>query len=196
MIGTIAFAVSGAVLGIEKKMDILGVVVLGEVTSIGGGIIRDLLLGNTPPNAFTHPIYATVALFVSLIMFIPKVRNTFVGKSETFDKIMLIMDSIGLGVFTVVGIHVANGFDSNGFLAVFVGVLTGVGGGLTRDVISDSMPYIFTKHFYCSASIIGALVTVSVNTIYNETAGMIVGTVLIFVLRILAAHFRWKLPRA
>jgi len=86
IIGTIAFAVSGAMVGLSKKMDIFGIAVLGTVTSVGGGVIRDLVLGNTPPATFQNPVYALVAIFVSLIIFIPAVRRFLFRKQSFFEK--------------------------------------------------------------------------------------------------------------
>ena len=93
--------------GLSKKMDIFGIAVLGIVTSVGGGIIRDLVLGNTPPATFQNPDYALVAIFVSLIIFIPAVRRFLFKKQSIYEKTMRLMDSIGLGIFTAVGIEIA-----------------------------------------------------------------------------------------
>ena len=129
IVGTIAFAVSGALLGLEKQMDILGISILGLTTAVGGGVIRDLILGLTPPMTFRNPLYAIIAIGVSILVFIiARKRSVFQGK--WYETVMLIMDSIGLGVFTVVGINTAYSQDGeyNIFLLVFVGVVTGVGG--------------------------------------------------------------------
>ena len=161
LIGTVAFAASGAMVGISKKMDIFGITVLGIVTSVGGGIIRDLVLGNTPPATFHNPIYALVAIFISIVLFIPAARRFLFKKQSAYDKAMLIMDSLGLGIFTAVGIETAYlaGHRSI-FLLIFVGMITGIGGGVMRDVLSGNTPYIFVKHFYASASLIGAVASI------------------------------------
>ncbi|MBQ1976771.1 MAG: TRIC cation channel family protein, partial [Clostridia bacterium] len=105
IIGTVAFAVSGAMTGLSKKMDIFGVVILGLTTAVGGGMIRDLVLGLTPPAMFTNPIYAAVAAVVSVIVFLPAVRRWLTAYGRVREILMLVMDSLGLGVFTVVGIQ-------------------------------------------------------------------------------------------
>ena len=106
------------------------------------------------------------------------------------------MDSIGLGIFTVVGIMVAqNRIVNNPFFLVFLGVITGIGGGVMRDVMAGNTPYIFVKHFYATASIIGAIVTVVLWGYIGATFSMVIGAVLIVVLRLLAAHFHWSLPK-
>ncbi len=190
IIGTIAFAISGAMVGIEKKMDIFGVLVLGMTTAVGGGIIRDLLIGVVPPMAFQEPVYALTAIAVSIIVFLPFVRN----RINKISKMILLMDSIGLGIFTVIGIKAAASFN-NAFLSIFLALVTGVGGGVLRDVFAQDRPMIFVKHFYASAAIIGAVVSLLLWNINVETS-MIVGAATVIVLRILAAKFRWHLPKA
>jgi len=201
IIGTIAFASSGAMVGIKKQMDLLGVCVLGMTTAVGGGMIRDLILGVNPPVMFQNPTYAMVALAFSVLIFFG--IYFFQGKithsrfSEVYDKLMMIFDSLGLGLFTVVGVTAAVniGYETTGFLQIFVGVLTGVGGGVLRDIMAGNTPYIFVKHVYASASIIGAAVCVLVGRSFGELAAMMAGAAVVFVIRILAAHYKWNLPR-
>lgn len=198
IIGTIAFAVSGAMVGINKKMDIFGVCILGLTVAVGGGVIRDLILGNTPPNTFRNPVYAAVAVSVSIIVFIPGIRRLLRKSQKIYDMTMLIMDSIGLGVFTVVGVQVSKSvtYDASTFLTVFVGVLTGVGGGILRDLFADDMPYIFVKHIYACASLLGALLCALLWNLLGSAAAMLIGCTAVIVLRLLAAHYRWSLPKA
>jgi len=197
IIGTIAFAWSGAITGIKKEMDIFGVMILGIVTAVGGGVIRDLLLGNTPPNTFLNPIYALLASAVALITFIPFVRLQFLKHQKRNEISMLVLDSLGLGIFTAVGIGVAyEAAEFNILLFACVGVMTGVGGGVLRDVLAGQTPYIFVKHFYACASLIGALLTVVLIPICGITPAMLIGAAVIIILRFLAAYYRWSLPRA
>ena len=198
IIGTVAFAVSGAMTGLSKKMDIFGVVILGLTTAVGGGMIRDLVLGLTPPAMFTNPIYAAVAAVVSVIVFLPAVRRWLTAYGRVREILMLVMDSLGLGVFTVVGIQRAyTATDHRGlFLLVFVGVVSGVGGGLLRDVMAGQTPYIFVKHVYASASIIGAILCAALWAPLGATMAMILGASVILAIRLLAAHYHWSLPKA
>ncbi len=197
IIGTIAFAISGAVVGIQKKMDIFGVCILGLTASVGGGILRDLILNITPPAAFQNPAFAVTAILVSILFFIPAVRNAF-EHWKVYEALILIMDSIGLGLFTVVGVQVATAAmpERNLFLITFVGVLTGVGGGILRDVFAGNTPYIFIKHFYACASIIGAWTCALLWPLTGSVPAMITGATLTVILRLLAARFRWSLPKA
>ena len=197
IIGTVAFAVSGAMVGLSKKMDIFGVAVLGIITAVGGGVIRDVVLGNTPPATFRNPVYSVVAVFVSVIIFIPAVRRFLFKKQSIYEKTMLIMDSLGLGIFTAVGIETAYLAEHRSvFLLVFVGMITGIGGGVLRDVLAGNTPYIFVKHFYASASLIGALISIALWNFFGQSAAVIGCAFAVTALRLLAAKFRWSLPKA
>ena len=197
IVGTIAFAISGAMTGLAKKMDIFGVAILGLTTATGGGLIRDVILGNTPPATFRNPTYAIVALFVSVLVFIPLVRRMMETQKVIFDTILLVMDSLGLGLFTVVGIQIAHSLsDSYGrFLLLVVGVITGVGGGMLRDIFAGDTPYVFKKHVYATASLVGAIVCVAVWDVLGETVSMTIGAAVILVLRLCAAKYHWNLPK-
>ncbi|WP_425756317.1 trimeric intracellular cation channel family protein [Ihubacter sp. rT4E-8] len=197
MIGTVAFSVSGAMTGIRKGMDILGISILGLTTAVGGGVIRDLVLGITPPKTFQNPVYAMVAIATALIVCTPWVQNLFSKRQNYYDLIMLWMDSVGLGIFTVVGIETAYSVstDFSLFLMVFVGAVTGVGGGVLRDVMAQDPPYIFVKHFYASASLIGAVVCALLWETLGQSVSIIAGVAVVLVLRLLAAKFRWSLPK-
>ena len=128
LVGTLAFAASGAITGLKKNMDVFGVCILGLTTAVGGGVIRDLLLGITPPGTFQDPIYAVVALLTSLVLFLPRIRRLLMWDQRLYDLVLLIMDSAGLGIFTVAGIRIAYEHAARPtlFLLVFVGVVTGV----------------------------------------------------------------------
>ena len=163
---------------------------LGMTTAVGGGVVRDILLGTVPPAAFQKPVYALVAVAVSLVVFIPAIGQRI--KSD--NPVLLVMDTLGLAVFTAVGTRAGIPY-SNTFLALFVGVVTGVGGGVIRDLFAGNRPYIFIKHFYACASLAGSVVMV-VLWPFGEKTAMIAGILVIITLRLLAAKFRWSLPKA
>ena len=201
LIGTVAFASSGAMIAIEKKMDIFGVNVLGATTAVGGGIMRDIILGLTPPGAFSHPVYVLVAALTSTILFViayakPTAFESRV-KTDYYDKLMFWCDTAGLGIFTVVGIQAAVRAvgGENVFFFVFIGPLTGVGGGVLRDIMAGETPYILVKHIYACAAIAGGIVCVVGRTAFGEAYGTILGLAATVLLRFLAAHFRWNLMR-
>ena len=120
--GTMAFAASGAMTGMKKNMDIFGICILALTTAVGGGVIRDLILGNTPPNTFRNPIYATVAIITALVLFLPRVRRFLMRDQRLYDLAMLVLDTAGLGIFTVVGMRIAYATTPSPtlFLLVFV----------------------------------------------------------------------------
>ena len=201
LIGTVAFASSGAMIAIEKKMDIFGVNVLGATTAVGGGIMRDIILGLTPPGAFSHPVYVLVAALTSTILFViayakPTAFESRV-KTDYYDKLMFWCDTAGLGIFTVVGLQAAVRAvgGENVFFFVFIGTLTGVGGGVLRDIMAGETPYILVKHIYACAAIAGGIVCVVGRTAFGEAYGTILGLAATVLLRFLAAHFRWNLMR-
>lgn len=197
LIGTVAFAISGAVVGIQKKMDIFGVAILAMTTAVGGGIIRDIILNITPPAAFRNPVFTLSSIGVGIIVFVVCRHHFEMQKHAVYDVLLRIMDAIGLSLFTVIGvetayIHVA---DANAYLAIFVGVLTGVGGGILRDVLAGNTPYVFVKHFYACASLIGAIVCAVCWSWLGSVPSMLISSGLIMVLRNMAVHYRWSLPK-
>ena len=199
MIGTVAFVASGAMVGAGCSMDIFGVCVLGVVTAVGGGMIRDIVLGILPPTVFLNPKYALAAVITSCLVFFAyymKKMEPGQHSSQAFERILLIMDSIGLGIFTVVGVNtgIRQGYGSNVFLLVFVGTITGVGGGLLRDMMAGVPPYIFVRHIYACASIVGAIVCVWMQQ-FGAVWAMVVGSCVVVLIRYLAAHYRWNLPK-
>ena len=198
VIGTLAFAASGAMTAMRKNMDIFGVCILALTTAVGGGVIRDVILGNTPPATFRDPIYATVALVTALVLFLPKVRRFLMRNTALYDRALFWMDTAGLGIFTAAGIRTAYACAPRPtvFLLVFVGVITGVGGGILRDLLAGDTPYIFVKHVYASASLAGALVCGLAWHYWGEMPSMLAGAVVVILIRCLSAHFRWNLPKA
>ncbi len=202
IIGTIAFAVSGSMVSINKRLDIFGVIFCAVVTALGGGVLRDMLLANLPPVMFREYIYVIVALITAFATFI---IAHFIGKKyteniEIIDKVDNIFDAVGLGVFTVVGINTAisSGYGDNAFFAIFLGMTTGCGGGIIRDVIVREVPFVLSKRIYAVASIGGGIVyyVMYVTLGFNEFLSVLTGIILIFAVRILASVFRWDLPKA
>ena len=198
LIGTVSFAVSGAMTAMRKGMDLLGVAVLGLTTAVGGGILRDVLLGRTPPAIFSDPLTAALAVGTSVLVFIPAVRRLLSRTPRAYEMTMRWADSLGLGIFTVIGAQVACvALGHADWLTIaFFGTITGVGGGVLRDVMAGDMPYIFRKHIYALASLAGALVWVAIHSLWSDTVAMLIGGSVVVVIRLLAAHYRWSLPKA
>ncbi|MCI6629690.1 MAG: trimeric intracellular cation channel family protein [Lachnospiraceae bacterium] len=198
LLGTAAFAVTGAVTAMGKRMDILGVIVLGVTTATGGGVIRDLILGRTPPVTFSKPVYAIVAATVSVAVFLPLIQRLILFSKKVYEPFLFIMDTAGLGIFTVIGVAAAYNMypDAGLFLPVFVGVVTGVGGGVLRDIFAGDTPYIFTKHVYASASIAGAVFYALMHSMLQDSVNYIISMLIVTMIRLLASHYKWNLPRA
>ena len=200
IIGTIAFAISGAFVAIKARFDIFGVLVIGCITAVGGGITRDMLIGATPPAIFSKIYIVGIACLASLIVFIVAYikRKKFDEIRERIEHINNIFDAIGLATFTVMGTEIAftNGVSENVFLSITIGVLTGVGGGVLRDILTETPPYIFKKHVYALASIIGSILYYLIRLWVNDTIlPSIVAMIFIIGIRLLATKYRWDLPK-
>lgn len=199
IIGTIAFAISGAMVAIENEMDIFGVNILAITTATGGGMIRDILIGRTPPMMFLDPFYVIISVIVANIVFFCMYLHKHMKKElvQIYEGILLLCDTLGLAAFTVDGVNAGLNtiHKDNMFLVVFVGVLTGVGGGLLRDMMANKLPYIFVKHIYACASLVGALFTAFLWKPFGETMAMVVGFTAVMVIRLLAVFFNWNLPK-
>lgn len=200
LIGTAAFAISGAMVALERRLDVFGVLFLGLTTALGGGCIRDVLLGQTPPQMFRSPDYVVAALLTALTVFLLAYfgREKYFGRAGSIDRFNNIFDAIGLGVFTIVGAHACfpGGYGDNAFMCIFMGMLTGIGGGVLRDMMSREIPMVLRKRVYALASVLGALCYWLLYQLgLRETVSAILGGALVFLIRMLATHYRWSLPR-
>lgn len=200
IIGTIAFSVAGSLVAIRRELDIFGTVVVGGVTAVGGGCLRDILLGNLPPAMFRTPVYAIVAAIVSVIVFTAEYLFPAekVLASKKYEFVVNIFDALGLAIFVVVGINsaISCGYGDNGFLAICVGVLTGVGGGVVRDLLVKTVPMILRKQVYALPAIVGGILYYYMTKAgVNEIICVVITIILIMTVRILAAILRWNLPK-
>lgn len=199
ILGTIAFAISGTMEAARHRMDLFGVAMMGLVAATGGGVIRDIMIGATPPAMFRSPEHAVLALLVSIAGFLllrfwhRKDDGAAHRLAHIYERIYFLSDTLGLAVFTVVGIEAAG--EANAALLLFVGVITGVGGGVLRDVLAGTVPSIFRKNIYALASAAGALADILLMKILPAQVAMLIGFGLIVVIRIMARHFDWNLPR-
>ena len=190
LLGTGVFAASGAVVALRRSLDLFGVLVLSFITAAGGGILRDLLLGITPPAAFRDISYVLVAGGVGLFTFF---FSRFVLKIK---NVLEIFDAIGLGLFTVTGVSIGLGHHIAPFAAVLLGVLTGVGGGALRDILAARVPSVLREEIYASACLAGALFMLALEQapgVSRQTAGFIAAP-LVTLIRLLAYWRGWRLP--
>lgn len=200
IIGTIAFAASGAMLAIDREMDLFGVIFLGIIAAVGGGILRDVLLGTFPPNAFCNSVYVAVAFVTSLAVFLyADLKGARYWRQRAMmDRVINLLDAVGLGIFTVVGVQTAmnKGFADNAFLCVFMGMTTGVGGGILRDLLSETVPAVLKKRIYAVASLAGGGIYYAlVHVMVSGPAAMLTGMLITVVIRILSTRFAWDLPK-
>ncbi len=198
-IGIIAFAISGAVVAAKKDMDIFGINLLALVTATGGGLIRDIIIDNIPPAMFVNPAYTIITLITANIAFVVMRLHKPMPKAVTplYDTLIFWLDTLGLAAFTVdgafTGIH--SPYGDNLFLVAFVGIVTGIGGGIVRDVFADSIPAVLVKHVYAIACIAGSLVLVILwKYTGSELISSLAGFFTIVIIRFLAMHFEWNLP--
>jgi uncharacterized membrane protein YeiH len=201
LIGTAAFAVSGAVVAIKKETDVFGVVFIAITTAVGGGIFRDLLIGELPPVAFVNYEYVFVAAVTALGIFLFAYFRRDKNHHQhwaTIDRFNNVFDALGLGAFTVIGMNRAILADlgDNVFLVVFLGMITGIGGGILRDTLVRDIPFVLTERVYAVASLFGAI---CYYILYwqgiNLVVAALVGIAVIFAIRMASSKFRWHLPR-
>ena len=200
LIGTVSFAISGALVAIGCSLDMFGVLTVGCITAVGGGMIRDILIGKIPPQIFFKPEILLLAFLTVLVVFIGAALDAkkFEGIRKRFDRMNVFFDALGLGAFSVAGVQSAEaaGYGDNVLLAVTLGVITGVGGGILRDVFVNEKPYVLTKHIYAVASILGCCIYYFIGIYLGKPIpATIISVVIIVVFRLLAAKYRWKLPK-
>jgi uncharacterized membrane protein YeiH len=191
LLGTASFAVSGALAGIQRRMDLLGVVVLGLVTATGGGTLRDVLLGDVPPFCFKDENYFIVSIVFALAVFF------FHRLLDFLHKPLLYFDALGLATFLVIGTGKALEFEAGFIVAVMAGVMTATAGGLVRDVLTNHVPLILQKEIYATACIIGGIIYYLLYIMgISMNVSSIIAALTVLVIRIIAIHHNWSLPVA
>jgi uncharacterized membrane protein YeiH len=188
LLGTAVFAISGAFSAMDKKLDVFGVLVLAFVTAIGGGTIRDVLIGNMPVTWLRDLItpVTIVAAGVAAVFFRGLFRN--------LPKTLLFFDSLGLGLFTITGIQKGLTAGIHPFLCVALGTITGCFGGVLRDLLLREIPVLFRKEFYATASIAGGSLYFLLLQWISPPFAQICAIICIFVLRTFAVRYNWRLP--
>lgn len=199
VIGTIAFAISGAMTAMERKLDILGVAILGVVTACGGGFIRDVCLANVPENIFKDSTYVIISLVTSLILFIIFYikKDISITENKFYKNMLTLTDAIGLGVFVVIGANETIKLGYNSFFIVcFMATITAVGGGVIRDISVNKIPNIFRKHLYALPTIIGSIFYYLLMKLdFSSYLAIFIALLFIIVIRMLAYKYELSLPR-
>ena len=191
LVGTFVFALSGATAGVRRRLDIFGVLVLSFVAANSGGIVRDLLIGATPPAAISDWRYLAVSVLAGLLIFFwyPKLRH--------LRSPVLVFDGAGLALFCVAGAQKALVFGLQPWMAALLGMLTGVGGGVARDVLLSEVPAVLRSDIYAVAALAGAAVVVAGDALHLPSTPMaLAGAALCFGLRMAAIRLGWHLPVA
>jgi len=191
LLGTLAFAISGATLGVRKQLDLFGVLVLAFAAATAGGIARDALIGATPPAALVDWRYLAVSIVAGLV--------TFYGyrRVERLNHPVQLFDAVGLGLFAVTGAQKALAFGLGPSGAILLGMLSGIGGGIARDLLVAEIPNVLRREFYAVAALLGAACVVVGDALgLPATPTAVVGALLCFVLRYLAIRRNWQLPVA
>ena len=185
LVGTFAFALSGALLAVRKRMDVFGVIVLAIAAGLGGGIVRDVLLGAVPPRAITHWSYLATAAAAGLVGF---AAPTAIARAR---RTVLVVDAAGLGVFAVAGTAKALDHGVPAVGAVVIGVITAVGGGVARDLLAGDVPVILHSEIYATPAAVAAVIV----TFSRSAPVEIVAACTATAIRLAALRFRWTAPK-
>lgn len=200
-IGIIAFSVSGAMVAIRRKTDLFGVILLAILTALGGGLLRDMVFSFSPPALFGMRAYLLLCLVVSVIVFLiaKKYSKTYLENETKIEHINDVFDALGLGIFAVIGTKVAlqYGYCGDAVITISCGLITCIGGGILRDVLTKSIPFVLVKRIYAVAAILGSSVYYVLYLFeINDGIAIVAGTLTTFISRILAMIFKWNMPKA
>ena len=189
LLGTIAFAISGALSAMNRRLDLFGIFIIAFVTAIGGGTIRDILIGNTPVTWMENTIYIYVIGFVTILAII------FRKDLDHLKKSLFLFDTIGLGIFTITGVEIGIQNNLSPIISITLGTMTGTFGGVIRDILCNEIPVIFRKEIYATACIVGGLAFI----IFYEL-GMaqdviyVITSLTVILIRLMAVRFHISLP--
>lgn len=187
-IGTFVFAISGIIAGTDRKFDLFGVFILGFVTAVGGGTLRDILIGSTPVGWMQNEIYIYIIMAALPVCFIWK------KVILRWKKSMFLFDTIGIGLFTILGLQKTLEVGLSPIVAVMMGVVSAVFGGITRDVLSSEPPLIFQKEIYALACLAGAVFFLLFDSIIPTDIAMGLSIAVVIIIRLLAVRYHWSVP--
>ena len=189
LLGTTAFAISGALAAMNRRLDLFGIFIIAFVTAIGGGTVRDILIGNTPVTWMENTIYIYIIGVVTIISII------FRRKLDYLKKSLFLFDTIGLGVFTITGVEIGIQNNLDPIISITLGAMTGTFGGVIRDILCNEIPVIFRKEIYATACLIGGLAFIILYNIgVNQDIIYIFTTLTVIGIRLLAVKFHISLP--
>jgi len=188
LLGTIAFALSGAMAAINKRLDIFGIFIIAFVTSVGGGTLRDMLIGRTPVGWMTDLTYLYIIIASTIIGII------FRKRIEYWSKTLFLFDTIGLGIFTITGAEIGLQFGLHPLICIILATMSGSFGGLIRDILVNEIPVILRKEIYASACIVGAIGFLLLEKLnVNQDVQYVLTSGLVIIIRLLAVKYKWEM---
>lgn len=190
--GTIAFAISGALVAIKKEMDLSGALTLAFVTGNGGGTVRDLIL-HCPVFWTIHIFYILISIGAGALTFLFYYFFSALIESRLFNRLLELVDALGLVAFTIGGVSKTLTFHQSGIIAIMMGTLTAIGGGMIRDVLAQRIPMVFRMQLYATPTVIGGTLYVLLIS-YNAEAAIIASAVGVLFFRLMGMLFNWHLP--
>ena len=189
LLGTIAFAISGVLVAMDKKLDLFGVIIIAFVTAIGGGSLRDMLIGDTPVAWMRESAYTFTMLGAVLFAILFQRRLKYLRRS------LFLFDSIGIGLYTLVGIDKGLDAGLTPYIGVALGVITASFGGVIRDILCNEIPVIFRKEIYATACIIGGVSYLFLLKIpIQDEIAYAIGIIIVITIRLLAVRYKIALP--
>jgi uncharacterized membrane protein YeiH len=190
ILGTFAFAISGALVALDKKFDIFGVIIIAFVTAVGGGMLRDVLINAHPINWIGDLNYLYTIFSAVLFTFLFKSKIAYLSKT------MFLFDTIGISVFTLLGLQKGLSYELHPLVALIMGMISAVFGGVLRDVLTAKIPLIFEKEIYASACLVGGVTYLVLNYFkVDENINFMISAFVVITIRAVAVQFSLELPR-
>ena len=190
ILGTFAFAISGALVALDKKFDIFGVIIIAFVTAVGGGMLRDILINAHPINWIGDLNYLYTIFLAVIFTFLVKSKIAYLSKT------MFLFDTIGISVFTLLGLQKGLSYELHPLVAVIMGMISAVFGGVLRDVLTNRVPLIFEKEIYASACLSGGVMYLILNHfMVEENINFIISALVVVIIRVVAVRFSLELPK-
>lgn len=189
-LGTFAFGLSGGMVAVERKMDIVGILILSTLTGIGGGTLRDVILGSTPPVAFLSHHYFLLLILSGFLVFF------FYRRVKSFERLVVVVDALGLGVFTLIGMEKGLAYRLPFLNVILMGIMTATFGGVLRDVLANRVPFILKREIYASACFAGGVLFLLTRDAFPQWVSYALVVSFITIFRLIAYFKQWNLPRA
>ena len=195
LIGTFVFGISGVLVGLERKMDVFGMFILAFVTGVGGGTVRDVLIRTTtldPVPVFWMKNLMYVLMIVASVVITLPFKKKFVGHWSYW---LLVFATIGLGVFTIIGLEKTLRFELSPVIAILLGAMTGSFGGVIRDILANKLPAVFHKEIYATACVAGGIVYFLIDGLMGHNTVVFITILVVIAVRLLSVKYKWELPK-